>query len=83
MIHRAPLGSRERIMAILLEHHKGAFPLWKNWIEWAKLCKEKLNEYNLPLDALHVVNHNEINLKRRCPGIWFRRFYLKLLIQYV
>jgi threonyl-tRNA synthetase len=28
MIHRAPLGSRERIMAILLEHHAGAFPLW-------------------------------------------------------
>ena len=28
MIHRAPLGSRERIMAILLEHHKGAFPTW-------------------------------------------------------
>ena len=28
MLHRAPLGSRERIMAILLEHHKGAFPTW-------------------------------------------------------
>ena len=28
MIHRAPLGSRERILAILLEHYSGAFPVW-------------------------------------------------------
>jgi len=28
MIHRAPLGSRERIMAILTEHYLGNFPLW-------------------------------------------------------
>lgn len=28
MIHRAPLGSRERIIAILLEHCLGAFPVW-------------------------------------------------------
>lgn len=28
MIHRAPLGSRERIMAILLEHFAGNFPTW-------------------------------------------------------
>ena len=28
MVHRAPLGSRERIMAILIEHYMGAFPLW-------------------------------------------------------
>src|SRR5437763_14365577 len=28
MIHRAPLGSMERIMGILIEHFAGAFPLW-------------------------------------------------------
>lgn len=28
MIHRAPLGSMERFMAILIEHFAGAFPLW-------------------------------------------------------
>lgn len=28
MVHRAPLGSRERIMAILLEHYMGAYPVW-------------------------------------------------------
>ncbi len=28
MIHRAPLGSLERFLAILIEHYGGAFPLW-------------------------------------------------------
>ncbi len=28
MIHRAPFGSFERFMGILIEHFAGAFPLW-------------------------------------------------------
>ncbi len=28
MIHRAPLGSLERFIAILIEHYAGAFPTW-------------------------------------------------------
>ncbi len=28
MIHRALLGSMERFIAVLIEHHAGAFPLW-------------------------------------------------------
>lgn len=28
MIHRAILGSVERMFAILLEHYKGKWPLW-------------------------------------------------------
>ena len=28
MIHRAPFGSLERFMAILIEHTSGNFPLW-------------------------------------------------------
>jgi threonyl-tRNA synthetase len=28
MVHRAPLGSLERFIAILIEHYAGAFPLW-------------------------------------------------------
>jgi threonyl-tRNA synthetase len=28
MIHRALLGSIERFMAVLIEHHAGAFPMW-------------------------------------------------------
>ena len=28
MIHRAPLGSLERFLAILIEHYAGVFPIW-------------------------------------------------------
>lgn len=28
MIHRAPFGSMERFVGILIEHFNGAFPLW-------------------------------------------------------
>ncbi len=28
MIHRAPVGSFERFMALLIEHYRGAFPMW-------------------------------------------------------
>ncbi|MCH7700302.1 MAG: threonine--tRNA ligase [Planctomycetes bacterium] len=28
MIHRAPFGSIERLMAVLIEHYAGEFPLW-------------------------------------------------------
>ena len=28
MIHRAPLGTHERIIAFLIEHYGGAFPTW-------------------------------------------------------
>jgi threonyl-tRNA synthetase len=28
MLHRAILGSMERFIGILIEHHAGAFPLW-------------------------------------------------------
>ncbi len=28
MVHRAPFGSLERFMGILIEHYEGAFPFW-------------------------------------------------------
>lgn len=28
IIHRAPLGSHERLVSFLIEHHKAAFPFW-------------------------------------------------------
>ncbi|OGK22266.1 threonine--tRNA ligase [Candidatus Roizmanbacteria bacterium RIFCSPHIGHO2_02_FULL_37_15] len=37
MLHRAILGSSERLMGILLEHHAGAFPLWLSPIQVAVL----------------------------------------------
>jgi threonyl-tRNA synthetase len=46
MIHRAPLGSMERFMGILIEHFAGAFPLWLA-PEQARVLtvSEKFNDY--------------------------------------
>jgi threonyl-tRNA synthetase len=46
MIHRAPFGSMERFVAVLLEHCAGDFPLWLATDQVAILpLSEKYNEY--------------------------------------
>ena len=46
MIHRAPLGSPERFIGILIEHFAGAFPLWLAPVQVAVLpISEKFNDY--------------------------------------
>ncbi len=46
MIHRAPFGSMERFVAVLLEHCAGNFPLWLTPDQVAILpISEKYNEY--------------------------------------
>ncbi|PWJ42901.1 threonine--tRNA ligase [Sediminitomix flava] len=46
MIHRAPFGSMERFIAILIEHTAGNFPLWLNPEQYAILpISEKYEEY--------------------------------------
>ena len=46
MIHRAPFGSMERFVAVLLEHCAGDFPLWLTTEQFAVLpLSEKYNEY--------------------------------------
>jgi len=46
MIHRAPFGSMERFVAVLLEHCAGDFPLWLSTEQFAILpISEKYNEY--------------------------------------
>jgi len=50
MIHRAPFGSMERFVAVLIEHTAGHFPLWLMPDQVAILpISEKYNDY-----ALHV-----------------------------
>jgi len=56
IIHRAPFGSLERFMSILIEHYAGNFPFWlapvqvkvlpigSNQYDYAKGIKEKLDE---------------------------------------
>ena len=46
MIHRAPFGSLERFIAVLIEHCAGNFPLWLSPEQFAILpISEKFNEY--------------------------------------
>jgi threonyl-tRNA synthetase len=59
MIHRAPFGSMERFVAILIEHCAGQFPLWltpeqvkilpvsEKYNEYAKEVSTKLNNYDI------------------------------------
>ncbi len=52
MIHRAPFGSLERFVAVLIEHCAGNFPLWLSPDQIAVLpISEKFNDY-----ARHVFN---------------------------
>lgn len=46
MIHRAPFGSMERFVAVLIEHTAGKFPLWLTPDQVAILpISEKYNDY--------------------------------------
>ncbi len=46
MIHRAPFGSLERFVAVLIEHCAGSFPLWLTPEQYAILpISEKFNDY--------------------------------------
>ena len=46
MIHRAPFGSMERFVAVLIEHCAGKFPLWLSPEQYAVLpISEKYNDY--------------------------------------
>lgn len=46
MIHRAPFGSMERFVALLIEHTEGKFPLWLAPTQAVVLpVSEKYNEY--------------------------------------
>ena len=62
MIHRAPFGSMERFVAVLLEHTGGRFPLWLSPDQVAVLpISDKFNDYaqtvaqNLKQDGFRVV----------------------------
>ncbi|NNM22609.1 MAG: threonine--tRNA ligase [Flavobacteriaceae bacterium] len=59
MIHRAPFGSMERFVAILLEHTGGNFPLWLMPEQVSVLClSEKYEKY--AQNVLNLLENNEI-----------------------
>lgn len=59
MIHRAPFGSMERFVAVLLEHCAGDFPLWLTTDQVAILpISENYNDYSQKL--LQLLNNYDI-----------------------
>lgn len=59
MIHRAPFGSMERFVAILLEHTKGNFPLWLMPEQVTILSLSEKYE-NYTKKVLNLLENNEI-----------------------
>lgn len=58
MIHRAPFGSLERFVAILLEHTAGKLPLWLSPEQYIVLpISEKYEDYANEIDALMKEHH--------------------------
>jgi len=59
MIHRAPFGSLERFIAVLIEHTAGKFPLWLNPEQITVLpISDKYNDY--AKEVLNVLNNYDI-----------------------
>lgn len=62
MIHRAPFGSMERFVAVLIEHTAGNFPLWLTPDQVIILpISEKYMDYSKKL--LDIMNNSEIRGK--------------------
>jgi threonyl-tRNA synthetase len=62
VIHRAPFGSMERFIGVLIEHYAGEFPLWlapvqtaiiplsERYIEYAKKISDELKNNNIRIE---------------------------------
>ena len=59
MIHRAPFGSMERFIAVLLEHCGGNLPLWLAPLQVKVLpISDKYNDY--ALKVIETLKHNDV-----------------------
>lgn len=64
MLHRAPLGSLERFISLLIEHYAGAFPLWLSPTQMMLLpVSEKFRHYAQSLNKkfIEIGFRSEIN----------------------
>jgi threonyl-tRNA synthetase len=59
MIHRAPFGSMERFIAILIEHFNGAFPLWLAPVQIAMI----------PITDKHLAYAKEVAVELKKAGL--------------
>ncbi len=62
MIHRAPFGSMERFVAVLIEHTAGKFPLWLTPVQAIILpISEKYNKY--AKKVLTLLNNSDLRAR--------------------
>ncbi len=59
MIHRAPFGSMERFVGILIEHFNGAFPLWLSPVQIVMV----------PITDRHIEYANKVATDLRASGL--------------
>jgi threonyl-tRNA synthetase len=59
MIHRAPFGSMERFVGILIEHFNGAFPLWLAPVQVVMV----------PITDRHIEYANEVAARLQAAGL--------------
>ncbi|TSC93361.1 MAG: threonyl-tRNA synthetase [Candidatus Berkelbacteria bacterium Licking1014_7] len=63
MIHRAPFGSLERFIAILLEHFNGKLPLWLSPVQVAIIpVSEKFNQEAIEFSEKLVKNGSRVKI---------------------
>lgn len=73
MIHRAILGSFERFIGILIEHHAGKFPAWLSPVQAVVLTiSEKHNDYALEISKKLKKNGIRTNFDLRNEKIGFK-----------
>jgi threonyl-tRNA synthetase len=73
MIHRAILGSFERFIGMLIEHHAGKFPTWLAPVQVALLnISEKQTDYTRQLGELLKKNGLKVEIDLRNEKIGFK-----------
>lgn len=66
MIHRAPFGSMERFVAVLLEHTGGKFPLWLSPEQAVILpISDKFNDYARQVQKQLLLNDVRVSVDER------------------
>jgi len=88
MIHRAPFGSLERFVAVLIEHCAGNFPLWlspeqiailpisEKYADYAQALHEKLAE----VDIIGQVDHRDEKIGRKIRDAEMKKIPYMLIV---
>jgi threonyl-tRNA synthetase len=88
MIHRAPFGSLERFVAVLIEHCAGNFPLWlspeqitilpisEKYVEYAEQVKSMLEEH----DIVGVIDNRDEKIGRKIRDAEVKKIHFMLIV---